>query len=127
MRLPHKLLIFCFLAFCNTLSSQSVETINLRKRLQWTENKSSQGIAASELNFEESVPSSDFDNLPSIVHREALKKFGRINSVRITPLQTEYVNSNIAHSGLSRLTGEWQYEAKITYRLYKKYKDPEQY
>ena len=114
MRLLHKLLIIFLLTFCNTLLSQSLETINFQKRLQWADNNSKSGSSASELTFEESVPSSDFDNLPSIVHREALKNFGRINSVRITALRTEYVKSGVSHSGLPRLSSDWLYSAKIT-------------
>jgi hypothetical protein len=114
MRLLHKILIICILTQSNFVFSQSRETLNLRKRLQWSGINSEKGTPQELISFQEAVPSSDFSNLPTLVHKEQLKNFGRIISVNITVIQSEFTRANLTSQELSSLNNEWQHTSKIT-------------
>jgi len=114
MRLLPKLLIILFLATCNTLLSQTRETINLHKRLQWSGTNSNKSSISDAFSFEESMPSSNFGNLPVIVHRERLKNFGRILTVDVSASKTETSNTPATSDMLRIVSDNWQYKSRIT-------------
>jgi hypothetical protein len=114
MTLPYKLLTICFLALGSTLFSQTLETRNLQKRLQWSTSDAQKTITLEQLTFADAVPVGDFGNLPSIVHREKLKNFGRNIQVSIQTQRSEVVRPTLANGPLAKLDGDWQYTAKIT-------------
>ena len=114
MRLLPKLLIFCILIYSNTILSQSRETIILHKKLQWGPTKADNSSLNGALTFEDAVPSASFGNLPSIVHREALKSFGRITQVTIVADRAEAMSQKSGGNDLAQLTYDWQYTARIT-------------
>jgi hypothetical protein len=113
MTLPYKLLTICFLALGSTLFSQTLETRNLQKRLQWSTSDAQKTITLEQLTFADAVPVGDFGNLPSIVHREKLKNFGRNIQVSIQTQRSEVVRPTLANGPLEKLDGDWQYTAKI--------------
>jgi len=114
MRLLPKLLIICILTTSNSLLSQTRETIFLHKRLQWTGINSDKIENAGILNFEESMPSGDFGNLPVIVHREKLKSSGRILSVQVNALTTEMARTKLPSDALSKISTDWLYSTRST-------------
>jgi hypothetical protein len=114
MRLLPKILIICILAQSNAFLSQSRETLNLHKKLQWTETKAGKGSFDGALTFEDAFLSATFGNLPSIVHREELKNFGRIIRVSIEATHSETSNVKVGGNERVSLTNEWQYKARIT-------------
>ena len=114
MTLHPKLLIICFLASASALLSQSHETTIFHKRLQWQDATPIKTGFSGELTFSDAVPVSEFGQLPTIVHREALKSFGRILSVTVTPSSTEPLPIKILPQQATFLSDEWQYTAKIT-------------
>ena len=114
MSFPFKLLTICVLISFDTLHSQVLETLNLHKRLQWAGGSGATIETGAVIGFEGAVPSSHFGNLPAIVHKEKLTKFGRITGVRIRPILTEPLRDKIALQTLSNLTSDWQYRARIT-------------
>lgn len=114
MTLHPKLLIICFLASASALLSQSHETTIFHKRLQWQDATPIKTGFSGELTFSDAVPVSEFGQLPTIVHREALKSFGRILSVTVTPSSTEPLPIKILPQQATFLSDEWQYTAKIS-------------
>jgi hypothetical protein len=65
-------------------------------------------------SFDGAVPSSQFENLPAIVHKQELKKFGRIAGVNIAVVNstTTRISATIAQS--TQLKNNWQINARIT-------------
>jgi hypothetical protein len=107
-------LIITFLNINLTSFSQERETIVLNKKLQWNDEIASMYFDLDELMFEESIPAEDLGSLPSIVHRQPLKSFGRITSVTITPISTSSVRKRIDSNSLEFLKTDWQHSVSIT-------------
>jgi hypothetical protein len=114
MKLRLKTLIICIISSSLTSFSQERETILLTKKLQWNENAGLTTDASEELMFEESMPAEGFGGLPSIVHRQPLKSFGRIISVTIQAISTEPVRKALDTNSIHFLKNDWQYKASIT-------------
>lgn len=110
----HKLLIFCILTSAQSLFSQSRETRILHKRLQWSDLSMAKSGISNDLSFEEAVPVGEFGNLPSIVHKEELKNFGRISSVQVQALSTEPIQKGLSSENLASLSSNWKTKARIT-------------
>jgi hypothetical protein len=114
MKLRFKVLIFCLLNFTFWGISQQRETIVFTKKLQWNDETVVNTADSDELMFEESVPAEGFGQLPSIVHREALKSYGRIISVEIRANSTAPARKAIDNNALRYITNEWQHDVSIS-------------
>jgi hypothetical protein len=114
MKLRYNILIICVLIFSSSSFSQLRETLVLTKKLQWNDSASSISFDSEELMFEESMPAEGFGGLPSIVHRQPLKSFGRIVSVSIQATSTEPIRKALDNNSIQFVKNDWQYEASIT-------------
>jgi hypothetical protein len=74
-----KPLIICIVTLAIPLLCKSNETIILEKRLQWSDLNPEQTPTGRTLDFTESFVDGEFGNLPTVVHRFALKNFGTVS------------------------------------------------
>ena len=109
-----KILIIIFLNISLTSFSQERETIVLTKKLQWNDELTATSLDSDELMFEESLPAEGFGNLPSIVHRQPLKSFGRITSITIQSITSAPLRKTIDPSSLRFIKNDWQHSVDIT-------------
>lgn len=114
MDIPRKILIVCFLMLSKDVLSQTTETIIIRKKLQWNERNVSKTAILSCESFEGAVPSNHFENLPAIVHKQELKKFGRISRVNIVAINSSQANISVTSEQSAALQNDWQFNARIT-------------
>ena len=115
MTLPNKSLIICILGLLHSQFFLANETVIIRKRLQWT---GLNGAGASEQSLpecSESTPVAAFSQLPTIVHREKLTSFSRIERVDIQVVGAQTGSMGpMTRSQKAVITEDWQHITHIT-------------